>query len=209
MTNCMAARATIACTGATATTSSTTIDTAVFSGTRGEYVLPGRITQDMVVSDLRAGANDGKDRLISIERLQFADGAIAFDTGASGDAGQAYRIYRAAFDREPDQVGLGFWIEMLDRGVTLQAVAAGFTKGEEFSNLFGADPSNADIVTRLYRNILDREPEQGGYEFWLSVLDNKLADQGTVLAAFSESPENRAAVAELIANGVNYQPYAG
>lgn len=104
---------------------------------------------------------------------------------------------------------MGFWIEMLDRGVTLQAVADGFTRGEEFARLYGANPGNADIVTRLYRNILDREPEKGGYDFWLSVLDNKLTDLGTVLAAFSESPENRAAVAELIANGVAYQPFMG
>jgi len=30
-----------------------------------------------------------------------------------------------------------------------------------------------------------------------------------VLAAFSESPENREAVAELIARGVDFQPFPG
>ncbi|MEW6760496.1 MAG: DUF4214 domain-containing protein [Pseudomonadota bacterium] len=184
------------------------IDTAVFLGARADYLLQAE-GEELLVSGLGGSAGDGNDRLSGIERLVFGNGALALDSGPDGNAGQAYRIYRAAFDREPDQVGLGFWIEMLDRGVTLQAVAAGFTRGDEFARLYGANPGNADIVTRLYRNILDREPEKGGYDFWLSVLDNKLADLGTVLAAFSESPENRAAVAELIGNGVNYHPYVG
>jgi Ca2+-binding RTX toxin-like protein len=184
------------------------IDTAVFLGARADYLLQAQ-GQELLVSGLRDSAGDGNDRLSGIERLVFGNAALALDTGPDGNAGQAYRIYRAAFDREPDQVGVGFWIEMLDRGVTLQAVADGFTRGEEFARLYGANPGNADIVTRLYRNILDREPEKGGYDFWLSVLDNKLTDLGTVLAAFSESPENRAAVAELIANGVAYQPFMG
>jgi len=184
------------------------IDTAVFLGARADYLVQPQ-GQEMLVSGLRDSAGDGADRLSGIERLVFGNGALALDTGPDGHAGQAYRIYRAAFDREPDQAGLGFWIEMLDRGVTLQVVADGFTRGEEFARLYGANPSNADIVTRLYRNILDREPEQGGYDFWLAVLDDKRADLGTVLAAFSESLENREALAELIANGVDYQPFTG
>ncbi|MCS0597987.1 DUF4214 domain-containing protein [Massilia agri] len=185
------------------------VDTAVFSGARGQYALVGFNTYTPMVADLRPGANDGKDRVDGIERLVFADSAIAFDTGTNGNAGQAYRLYRAAFDREPDLVGLGFWIEMLDRGVSLQTVAGGFTQGEEFIKLFGANASNAEIVTRLYQNILDREPEKGGYDFWVAVLDEKRTDLGTVLAAFSESNENYWVVAGLIGNGFEYQPYLG
>ena len=29
----------------------------------------------------------------------------------NGTAGQVYRLYQAAFDRKPDLVGLGYWIE--------------------------------------------------------------------------------------------------
>lgn len=181
-------------------------DTAILSGAQRNYQIDLQ-ENFSTISDLRGGIHDGRDQLIGIERLRFSDGALGLDV--DGPAGQAFRLYRAAFDREPDHVGLGFWIEMLDRGVSLQTAAGGFTQGEEFARLYGVNPSNADIVTRLYRNILDREPEQGGYEFWLSVLDNRLTDLGTVLAAFSESNENRTAVAELIANGVNYQPYTG
>ena len=186
------------------------IDIAVFHGNFNQYWVVAPTPQDFVVSDLRGGAHDGKDRLVSVERLFFDDRAVAIGVGDNGGtAFEAYRLYRAAFDRAPDWEGLGFWIEMLDRGVSLHAVAEGFTRSPEFIALYGENPSNADIVTRLYRNILDREPEQGGYDFWLSVLDEKRADLATVLASFSESQENQDAVWQLVGNAVYYQPYAG
>lgn len=185
------------------------IDAARFSGTRNQYKVE-RQPQDpqkTVVSDLRPGSDEGTDHLLGIERLVFADGALALDTGPDDIAGQAYRIYRAAFDRTPDEAGLGFWIAAMDGGSSLTYVAGEFVRSQEFVKLYGAAPSNAELVTRLYRNILDREPEQAGYEYWLDILDRKLVDLPSLLAQFSESGENRAAVAELIANGVNYLPF--
>lgn len=189
----------------------TGIDTAVFSGTRSQYTVQrvAENPQDLVVSDLRPGINEGKDRLLGIERLVFADGAVALDTGATGIAGQAYRIYRAAFDRAADEAGLGFWISRMDAGSTLADIAGGFVRSKEFTDLYGVTPSHAEIVTRMYTNILDRAPEQAGYDYWLAALDNKLVDVATMLGMFSESNENRVAVAELIANGVTYQPFGG
>jgi Ca2+-binding RTX toxin-like protein len=182
-------------------------DTAVFGGARAQYGLAWRSDVELLVSDQRQAAPEGQDRLLDIERLAFADGAIALDTGYNGVAGQAYRIYRAAFDRTPDEGGVGFWIAMMDRGTTLNEIAGGFVRSQEFTDLYGAAPTNAEIVTRMYTNILDRAPEQAGYDYWLAALDNKLIDVASMLAMFSESNENQWAVAQLIAGGVNYQPY--
>ena len=183
------------------------IDSALYGGNRVQYALHGLGTDELFVSDLRPAAQDGLDWLRGIERLSFADGALALDTGDTGIAGQAYRIYRAAFDRTPDAAGLGFWLSRMDGGTTLVEVAGGVVRSQEFTELYGAAPSNADLVTRLYRNILDREPEQAGFDFWLDALERKLVDLPGLLAQFSESVENRTAVASLIANGVAYQPY--
>jgi len=185
------------------------IDTAVFRGERSDYALGGFNTYTPTVSDLRTGIHDGKDQVVGIERLVFSDVAVALDTGIYGHAGQVYRIYRAAFDREPDLFGIGFWIAKLDQGVSLQEMSAAFVRSDEFVTLYGAAPTNAEIVMRLYRNILDREPDQGGYDFYLSVLDRKAATVGEVLADFSESYENRSAVEQVIGLGFNYLPYAG
>ncbi|MGH8855106.1 MAG: DUF4214 domain-containing protein [Telluria sp.] len=168
------------------------LDHAVYAGKRVDYVLTNPAF-NLTVTDQRAGPNDGVDRLDGIERIHFSDGALAFDTAAA--AGQAYRIYSAAFDRTPDEAGLGFWIATMDRGSGLAAVAAQFIGSNEFTALYGPAPTDAQFVDRLYRNILDRAPEQSGFDYWLGVLAAGRADRAAVLAAFSESTENRDVVA--------------
>jgi VCBS repeat-containing protein len=51
-------------------------DTAVYAGKRADYHLTQRPDGTVVVRDLRAGAADGTDRLVSIERVQFSDGTF-------------------------------------------------------------------------------------------------------------------------------------
>jgi hypothetical protein len=59
----------------------------------------------------------------------------------------------------------------------------------------------------MYHNILHREPDPAGYNYWLNILDTKQATLNYVLAFFSESQENVDGVAEVIANGIVYTPY--
>lgn len=49
-------------------------DTAVYAGKRSDYRLIEGLNGAVVIRDLRAGAADGEDRLLSIERVQFSDG---------------------------------------------------------------------------------------------------------------------------------------
>jgi Ca2+-binding RTX toxin-like protein len=180
-------------------------DTATYDGKAADY----KVTHDNAgwhVADLRAGNTDGTDTLLDVERVTFADNTLALDT--DGVAGQAYRFYRAAFDRTPDLPGLGFWIGAMDKGSSVQDLAAGFASSKEFSDMYGG-ANNADIVGRLYHNVLHRTPEQAGYDYWLGVLDNRKASLSDVLAAFSESAENRDAVAELVASGILFTPWHG
>ncbi|GAB2851331.1 hypothetical protein GCM10027277_19510 [Pseudoduganella ginsengisoli] len=155
-------------------------------------------------------AGGGTDVLTHVERVQFNDGAIAFDTGSDGVAGKAYRMYQAVFDRAPDQSGLGFWINTLDQGISLTTVASGFVSSDEFAARYGgANPTNIDFISKLYNNILHRAPEQTGFEYWLDVLTRNLSPRAQVLADFSESSENQAMVIGSITNGVHYIPYTG
>ena len=165
----------------------------------------------VVISNLGGGtvvtntATGEIDILINVERLKFADTAIALDT--SGVGGQAYRVYKAAFNRTPDVGGLGFWISGMDGGESLNAVAQGFVNSAEFKTVYGSSPTNAQIVTRFYDNVLGRAAESGGYNYWLGVLNSGQGSVAGVLAAFSESPENQAAVIGVIGNGILYTPY--
>ena len=170
------------------------VDTVVYSGLRASATVTKTSTGHTV------SGPEGVDTLISIERLQFADKTLALDI--DGNAGQAYRIYQAAFDRTPDNDGLKFWIGEMDNGTSLYSVADGFVHSAEFMAMYGANPSTAQFVTKLYNNVLHRQYDQGGYDYWTGVLDRNEATKTQVLASFSESPENQAGVIGVIQNGI-------
>ena len=149
---------------------------------------------------------DGIDTLRNIERLIFVDKIIALDI--EGNAGQAYRIYQAAFDRKPDPTGLGFWIANLDLGKTLSTIADEFLNSPEFNALYGSSTPNASFVDSLYQNVLHRAGETEGVEYWNGLLNNGIS-RADVLVAFSESAENKAAVLGSIQNGIEYKEFLG
>jgi hypothetical protein len=173
-------------------------DTVVFSGAKAQYT----VTQ--TDTGLKVAWGGGVDVLTGVERLQFSDGAVAYDT--DGAAGQAWRMYRAAFDREPDGPGLGYWIQALDHHVTLRDLADSFIKSTEFAQQYGDNPSNAAFVARLYNNVLHRAYDQAGLDYWVDVLDHGEA-RANVLANFAESTENKVHVVGSIEHGADYMPY--
>lgn len=179
------------------------MDSARYTGGKADYTVTRTAGVFQVVD--RRGSGDGSDTLAGVERIAFADGAMALDV--DGVAAQAFRIYRAAFDREPDLGGMGYWLQVMDKGASVYDMAVGFAASKEFAALYGAAPTNAELVMRMYKNILHREPDAAGYAYWLDILDSKKADLPGVLALISESGENRDAVAELITNGIPYTPY--
>lgn len=176
-------------------------DTVRYNGNSSHFTL-SKIREGYSVIDT-SGA-EGSDILRNVERVQFADQSIALDI--NGVAGQAYRLYQAAFDRTPDSAGLGYWIATMDRGMSLNTVAKAFTESAEFKSIFGTTPSHDALVNGFYHNVLHREPDQAGQQYWVNAMD-KGADAAAVLASFSESPENQAALATIIGNGISYTPY--
>ena len=183
-------------------------DTATFQLARSNYTISLSGTSATVTS--RSGS-EGVDTLTGIERLSFADGAVALDL--SGMSGMAYRIYKAAFNRDPmngDKGGLGYWIGQMDRGMSLQEVSARFIDSNEFRSLYGTSPSNAEFLTKVYQNVLGRQPEAEGYNWWLNQLNtNPEKTKTKVLADFAESAENQTGVLGLIGSGIIYEPWVG
>jgi hypothetical protein len=145
------------------------------------------------------------DTLVNIERLQFSDINVALDI--AGTAGQAYRIYEAVLGRAPDLEGLGYWINDMDNGVSLTTIAKGFVSSPEFQSKYGANPSYETYLNLLYNNILDRDPDTDGMNYWVSNMRNGIDTPAIVLASFSEGYENTANVAPDIANGIYYKPW--
>lgn len=172
-------------------------DIAVFQQQSTGYSIARFGAQTIIV------ARDGtsKDTVENVERLRFTDAMLALDT--DGVAGQAYRVYKAAFDRTPDTGGLSYWIKAMDTGVTLQTVAQGFINSAEFQAAYGSGVSNRDFVQKLYANVLHRAGDEGGVSYWAGQLDSGVS-KAQVLAGFSESPENVAGVSQQISDGIWY-----
>ena len=141
--------------------------------------------------------------LNSLERLAFLGNQIvAFDSGVGQDAGEAFRMYQAAFNRTPDPNGLAGWINYLDHGGTELKMAEQFILSDEFQFTYGS-LNNTAFVQLLYNNVLHRDGEANGVRGWVNALNEGMS-RAEVLYGFSESRENIANVAPLIANGINY-----
>ena len=104
---------------------------------------------------------------------------------------------------------MGYWISVLDAGTSLNDIANSFIISDEFTSLYGEDPDTGSFVTALYNNVLDRDPDAGGLNYWQGLIDGGTLSRAEVLANFSESDENIANTDPLIELGVVYQPYEG
>jgi len=172
------------------------VDTVVFADKRSNYTIT-KNTSSYTVSSIA----EGTDTLTNIERLQFSDKTIALDI--NGTAGQAYRIYQAAFNRTPDNGGLKYWIGIMDSGVSLPTVSSAFIASAEFQQLYGTNPTNEVFVTKLYDNVLHRAPDADGYKYWVDLLNTGRIDKTSTLVNFSESNENQVGVIGVIQNGID------
>lgn len=175
-----------------------------------------KIATTVVMVD-NVGAN-GTDTLVGIERVQFSDKSLAFDTEGPVSAGGIYRLYKATFNRDPDAGGLGYWIAEADaERKDAVRMAEDFVWSEEFQSLYGIRTTDnfgtgtdvEALVRGFYENVLGRSPDQEGLDFYTSVIESKERTVGRVLAEISDSQENYNATISLIANGIVFDPWLG
>ncbi|HEY7802905.1 MAG TPA: DUF4214 domain-containing protein, partial [Orrella sp.] len=180
------------------------IDSVAFSGDMDQYVrtgsLPSLVSQDLVAR------RDATDQLTDVERLLYADVALALDI--DGNAGSAFSMY-GAFDRAPDLQGLGFWIDAMDSGAPIDQVAQGFVDSAEFVSDYGVAPTDESYVRELYQNFLDRAPDEMGFAYWVDSLQSDAMDFADVMAGFASSSEYQGMIASQISQGIQYDVWMG
>ncbi len=159
---------------------------------------------------------EGDDLITGIERLSFGDVTfgdsmiqiVALDTGPGETAGQAYRLYQAAFARMPDGQGVSYHVNDIEKnGLNLYQVAQNFLASPEFLDKYGSNLSDIDYVNALYQNVLGRSGSETEVKFYIDNFEKEKTeagymDRGMALIGFSESPENISLVASQIDNGV-------
>jgi hypothetical protein len=136
-----------------------------------------------------------------VERFRFNDQILALDVADGQNAGTVYRIYQAAFNRQPDLPGLSTWVNQRDNGMSLGELTGYFLASQEFQTKYGANPSNRQLIDGFYQNVLGRPGEAAGIDFWTSQL-NGGTSRATALSFFANAPENIARVAPSIAGGI-------
>lgn len=169
-------------------------DTARYSGDQDSYTL--QITPDGFVLDDRRDAGDGTDTLQGFEFLDFEGGSY-FDGGAGDltlfdlrqfadfatltpeDFRTFVEIYIAYFDRAPDAVGLFFWGTVLAKGArTVEEIADEFFGQSETQATYPDLTDNVAFASAVYQNVLGRDFDQAGLNFWVDLLDRGVITQG-------------------------------
>lgn len=106
-----------------------------------------------------------------------------FRKAGSTHGGYVDKLYVDLLGREADSDGRAFWVKILDRGQRTRTGVA-----DEF---YASIESRSDRVRTLYQQVLDRNPDRAGWDYWAGQLttlgDVKLA---AYLAASQEYYEN-------------------
>ena len=145
----------------------------------------------------------GTDELKSVERINFSDGILALDVGVGETAGQAYRLYQAAFARTPDMPGVVYHMnDMESNGLSIQQIATNFMASPEFSAKYGLNPTDDDYINALYQNVLGRSAGVEEVAYYQERFDSGVWDRPQVMINFAESPENVSLVGSQIENGI-------
>jgi hypothetical protein len=122
------------------------------------------------------------------DRPQAASGLVRLEMPGDGALTtiqqQVYRLYRAAFGRVPDLAGYAWW---LGWGRGIAEMAATFVGTAEFATLY-ATSDRPTLIRCMYRNILGREPEPTGLQYWIGRTD---LDTAGLLLNFVFAPENQ------------------
>ncbi|HAA46057.1 MAG: 5'-nucleotidase/2',3'-cyclic phosphodiesterase [Halomonas sp. 54_146] len=99
------------------------------------------------------------------------------------------RLYDAAFDRDVDGKGLGYWVE-INETIGLNDIANNFIASQEFIEQHGSLDQEG-FVDLMYANVLEREADAAGKAYWIEQLESGL-EQGAVMVGIAESEESLA-----------------
>jgi|CXWL01.1.fsa_nt_gi hypothetical protein len=170
-------------------------DTVRYLGGRNEYSL-GRTGSVWSVRDLVG--TDGMDQLNTVERAQFADLGVAFDTGASQSAGQAALLVGAVLGHSAladKKTLIGDVIDLFDQGYTMSDLSGAVMRLDIWGILAnGGRPtaSTEQIATYLFSTVYGVAPYPSEVADAVYYMNN--TPQGAYLAALAVSAANQSQV---------------
>ncbi len=96
------------------------------------------------------------------------------------------RCYKVAFERDPDEGGFNYWKSEIEEGRLDGSLAVyKFVFSPEYK---AQNTSDRQFITDLYTMFMGREPDEGGYAFWLDQMQNGMS-RANVFTGFANSKE--------------------
>ncbi|WP_020588585.1 DUF4214 domain-containing protein [Desulfobacter curvatus] len=96
-------------------------------------------------------------------------------------------LYYTLFGRSPDLPGLNYWRDAAFQGSTLASIAEKLMASDEYTTA-SAGKTTGEMLTQFYQLGLGRDPDDAGYEYWFSEVENGMS-LTEVVTRFAESPE--------------------
>jgi serralysin len=175
-------------------------NTACYSGPAGSYVVK-HTAVGLTVADTRG--IDGVDTLANIQRLAFADRAVALDI--DGNAGVVARILGAVFGHgasaDPTSAGIG--LQLLGAGAGPEQVM-----GLALEEVLGGTATDQAVVDLLYANVVGAAPDPAVESRLVGLLQSHAFTRAQLGMMAADSAENAASIGldHLADTGLAYLP---
>lgn len=143
-----------------------------------------------VVANNSTGSSTGATSNPGIVR-DCQDGDVDSDWDArvvTAANGSLFRLYCGYFLRYPDDSGWTYWSGIQADGADLILISDQFALSQEFLNTYGS-LNNDQFVRLLYANVLLREVDTEGYNYWKGFLDRGELSQGGTMRWVAEGKE--------------------
>lgn len=123
-------------------------------------------------------------------------------------------LYIGILGRAADAAGLKYWADEIESGVmVLENTRAAFTQQPEYTSIYAA-LSSSQLVTSIYQNLLERNPDQGGLNYWVSELDSKRVNPDQFIVAVINAAQDSSTTnaqtlidAQVLSNKVSAATY--
>ncbi|WP_162560490.1 DUF4214 domain-containing protein [Methylobacterium durans] len=129
--------------------------------------------------------------------------ALLFGTFAGSvheAGGQVYAIYQAVLGRAPDTLGLEYWADALEKGLSSAGLAKALLASSEYHAL-AATSGAPGFIEDLYHNVLHRGADATGLQFFMDALEHG-ATPADIAAGVATSAEAQTVLGPAFAGGL-------
>lgn len=129
-------------------------------------------------------------------------------TGVAGyDGALVSNAYETFLGRSPDEAGMNYWVDQMQAGMSIEVEDAAFLASQEYVQDHGG--TNLGWLDGLYHDLLAREPDAAGMQFWNGLLDAGVSKSIASMAFAGSFERQSLTVKQDYQNLLGQSPHAG